>query len=129
MFTKNTPPANGLSEGPMMVACQWNMSSPTGPALQEVGGSFCRSFNSFRILFDAIDQTRSVPGGIRRGWRGIGAAAASLSSPRRAAATACRGGSGHKREEARSREERRTKRWEWRRRSAVARRLEREAEE
>jgi len=31
MFTKNTPPANGLSEGPMMVACQWNMSSPTGP--------------------------------------------------------------------------------------------------
>lgn len=46
---------------------------------------------------------RSVPGGIRRGWRGIGAAAASLSSPRRAAATACRGGSGHKREEARSR--------------------------
>jgi hypothetical protein len=31
MFTKNTPPANGLSEGPMIVACQWNMSSPTGP--------------------------------------------------------------------------------------------------
>jgi hypothetical protein len=31
MFTKNTPPAKGLSEGPMIVACQWNMSSPTGP--------------------------------------------------------------------------------------------------
>lgn len=25
------PPAKGLSEGPIMVACQWNMSSPTGP--------------------------------------------------------------------------------------------------
>lgn len=32
-------------------------------------------------------------------------------------------------EEARRREERRTRRWEWRRRSAVARRLEREEEE
>ena len=31
METRNTPPANGLSDGPMMVACQWNISSPTGP--------------------------------------------------------------------------------------------------
>ncbi|GMP52011.1 hypothetical protein CsSME_00018001 [Camellia sinensis var. sinensis] len=31
MVTRNTPPANGLSEGPIIVACQWNMSSPTGP--------------------------------------------------------------------------------------------------
>jgi hypothetical protein len=31
MFTKNKPPVNGLSDGPMIVACQWNMSSPTGP--------------------------------------------------------------------------------------------------
>ena len=29
---------------PMMVACQWNKSSPAGPALQDVGGSFCRSW-------------------------------------------------------------------------------------
>ena len=40
--------------------------------------------------------------GDQEGWRGVDAAAASLSS-RRAAATACRGGLGHKREEARSR--------------------------
>jgi hypothetical protein len=32
MFTKNKPPVNGLSDGPMIVACQWNMSSPTGPS-------------------------------------------------------------------------------------------------
>lgn len=31
MDTRNTPPENGLSDGPIMVACQWNMSSPTGP--------------------------------------------------------------------------------------------------
>jgi len=31
MFTKKTPPAYGLSGGPMMVACQWNISSPAGP--------------------------------------------------------------------------------------------------
>jgi hypothetical protein len=29
--TKKTPPAYGLSDGPMMVACQWNISSATGP--------------------------------------------------------------------------------------------------
>lgn len=34
---KNTPPAYGLSAGPMMVACQWNKSSPTGPAEQSAG--------------------------------------------------------------------------------------------
>lgn len=31
MFTRNIPPAYGLSGGPISVACQWNMSSPTGP--------------------------------------------------------------------------------------------------
>ena len=30
------------------------MSSATGPALHDVGGSLCRSFSSFKILFDAI---------------------------------------------------------------------------
>ena len=43
MAMKNTPPWYGLSWGPMMVACQWNRSSPAGPALHEVGGSFWRS--------------------------------------------------------------------------------------
>ena len=28
MFKKKTPPSKGLSEGPRMVACQWNGSSP-----------------------------------------------------------------------------------------------------
>ena len=32
MDTRNTPPANGLSAGPIIVACQWNISSATGPA-------------------------------------------------------------------------------------------------
>lgn len=31
MVTRNTPPEQGLSFGPMIVACQWNISSPTGP--------------------------------------------------------------------------------------------------
>eukprot|EP00540_Astrosyne_radiata_P016312 CAMPEP_0116853176 /NCGR_PEP_ID=MMETSP0418-20121206/17754_1 /TAXON_ID=1158023 /ORGANISM="Astrosyne radiata, Strain 13vi08-1A" /LENGTH=30 /DNA_ID= /DNA_START= /DNA_END= /DNA_ORIENTATION= len=30
-----------------MVACQWNMSSPTGPAEQLAGGSRARSSSSF----------------------------------------------------------------------------------
>lgn len=54
MVTRKTPPEYGLSDGPIIVACQWNISSPTGPALHEVGGSFCRSLSSFCILFDAI---------------------------------------------------------------------------
>lgn len=85
MFTKNTPPANGLSEGPIIVACQWNMSSPTGPALHEVGGSFCRSFNSFRILLDAIDQTRPATGrsGEGGGVSGSGGRRPLSLSPRR----------------------------------------------
>jgi len=29
--TRKTPPAYGLSGGPIIVACQWNMSSATGP--------------------------------------------------------------------------------------------------
>ena len=46
MSRKKTPPAYGESSGPMMVACQWNISSPTGPAEQFEGGSFPRSTNS-----------------------------------------------------------------------------------
>jgi hypothetical protein len=38
----------------MIVACQWNKSSPVGPALHDVGGSFCKSMNSFWILLLAI---------------------------------------------------------------------------
>lgn len=33
--------------GPMMVACQWNKSSPMGPAEQDEGGSLPRSANSY----------------------------------------------------------------------------------
>ena len=35
METKKTPPAYGLSGGPMIVACQWNMSSATGPTTRK----------------------------------------------------------------------------------------------
>lgn len=31
MVTRKTPPEQGLSDGPIIVACQWNMSSVTGP--------------------------------------------------------------------------------------------------
>jgi hypothetical protein len=44
----------GVSSGPIRVACQWNISSPTGPALQLAGGSFPRSHSSLLILFIAI---------------------------------------------------------------------------
>ena len=30
-MTKKTPPKYGLSDGPIIVACQWNISSATGP--------------------------------------------------------------------------------------------------
>ena len=43
---KNTPPTYGESSGPIIVACQWNISSPTGPAEQLAGGSFPKSTNS-----------------------------------------------------------------------------------
>jgi hypothetical protein len=32
-----------------MVACQWNMSSPTGPAEQFAGGSFPKSTSSVML--------------------------------------------------------------------------------
>ena len=54
MVRKKTPPWYGDSGGPMMVACQWNRSSPTGPALHWAGGSRPRSCSSLLILFRAI---------------------------------------------------------------------------
>jgi len=39
MERKNTPPAYGESGGPMIDACQWYKSSPTGPAEHDDGGS------------------------------------------------------------------------------------------
>ena len=54
MVRKKTPPWYGDSGGPMMVACQWNKSSPTGPALHCAGGSRPRSWSSLLILFRAI---------------------------------------------------------------------------
>lgn len=38
----------------MIVACQWNISSPTGPAEHCAGGSCARSFSSLWILFKAM---------------------------------------------------------------------------
>lgn len=35
MDTRKTPPAKGLSAGPIIVACQWNISSATGPVIKE----------------------------------------------------------------------------------------------
>lgn len=43
---KKTPPWYGLSGGPIIVACQWNKSSPTGPAEHWAGGSLPKSCNS-----------------------------------------------------------------------------------
>jgi len=37
-----------------MVACQWNKSSPIGPAEQDDGGSRPKSVSSLLILFNAI---------------------------------------------------------------------------
>ena len=77
MLRKKTPPSNGESEGPgrilyfrrillvsilrnffmiipRIVACQWNGSSPTGPALHWLGGSLLMSFSSLLILFKAM---------------------------------------------------------------------------
>lgn len=46
----------------MMVACQWNKSSPTGPAEHWAGGSLCKSVNSFWIRFSAILPRCRGPG-------------------------------------------------------------------
>eukprot|EP00437_Effrenium_voratum_P013438 CAMPEP_0181456184 /NCGR_PEP_ID=MMETSP1110-20121109/31141_1 /TAXON_ID=174948 /ORGANISM="Symbiodinium sp., Strain CCMP421" /LENGTH=50 /DNA_ID=CAMNT_0023580589 /DNA_START=105 /DNA_END=254 /DNA_ORIENTATION=+ len=37
-----------------MVACQLNMSSPTGPAEQFAGGSLAKSVNSFVMRLSAM---------------------------------------------------------------------------
>lgn len=37
---------NNIFTGPIIVAVQWKRSSPTGPALQEEGGSFSKSLSS-----------------------------------------------------------------------------------
>lgn len=48
MLTRKTPPAYGLSLGPMMVACQWNMSSATGPEQKP------KSNNSMIMALEAV---------------------------------------------------------------------------
>jgi len=60
MAKKKTPPEYGESEGPMMVACQWNRSSPIGPAEHDDGGSRPRSVSSLLILFNAIAKVLCV---------------------------------------------------------------------
>lgn len=51
---KNTPPWYGLSLGPIIVVCQWNISSPTGPAEHYAGESSTKSLSSLFIHFSAI---------------------------------------------------------------------------
>lgn len=46
METRNTPPANGLSVGPIIVACQWNMSSATGPEYKKKIMMRCRKITN-----------------------------------------------------------------------------------
>ena len=77
MVSENVPPAylfnvntldtgdlaktktNGESSGPMMVADQLLMSSPSGPALQLAGGSLAKSSLSFmmRLTLDILCST------------------------------------------------------------------------
>jgi len=56
MDRKKTPPWKGLSLGPMIVACQWNRSSPIGPAEHDEGGSRPRSVSSLLIRFNAMSE-------------------------------------------------------------------------
>lgn len=71
MRSEKHPSEYGLSGGPMMVACQWKRSSPTGPALQSAGGSRRRSSSSFEIRLSAIfDADKSLSGQILRGAGG-----------------------------------------------------------
>ena len=92
MFKKYTPPEYGDSSGPIIVACQWKRSSPTGPAEQFAGGSRPRS---------CVDNGARYDGGrVRRGG-GVGASLRAVAMARRmyrpssrAAAVACRGTGG-----------------------------------
>ena len=60
----------------MMVDCQWNKSSPTGPALQVEGGSLFRSCSSLLMRFVAdLCAERALSAEGRRGAGGQGAAA------------------------------------------------------
>jgi hypothetical protein len=60
MFSEKTPPWNGESEGPIIVACHVVKSSPTGPALQLEGGSFVKSNSSLLIRFSAMSDLLSA---------------------------------------------------------------------
>jgi hypothetical protein len=79
------PPAYGLSLGPMIVACQWKRSSPTGPAEQFAGGSFFKSSSSFMMRLLAIvwgvGGEQRLPGDRGTVKQGSGAGARVLSWP------------------------------------------------
>merc|ERR1711939_404409 len=66
MARKKTPPWNGESPGPIMVACQWKRSSPIGPAEHDEGGSRPRSVSSLLIRFNAIVLYLNVCEGVSR---------------------------------------------------------------
>lgn len=56
-----------LSIGPILIK---SLDVPV-PALQEDGGSLCKSLNSFRILLDAI-EANTLQGEEEVNWRGTG---------------------------------------------------------
>lgn len=58
METTNTPPVNGLSVGPIMVACQWNISSPTGP--DHITNSLESKYMILSLLNQLLNLSRCV---------------------------------------------------------------------
>jgi hypothetical protein len=63
MVTKKTPPAYGLSDGPMMVACQWNISSATGPVDVPTQAHFSQTDqnSSLNASFETLGVTTIHP--------------------------------------------------------------------
>lgn len=60
METRNSPPAKGLSAGPIIVACQWNISSPTGPVYKHNiilnNNKYHEKIQADRVLFYTTDH-------------------------------------------------------------------------
>jgi len=53
--TKKTPPAYGLSDGPIIVACQWNISSATGPVKGQ-RHAFKSDFDTLKLQYQFFIQ-------------------------------------------------------------------------
>ena len=54
-MTKKTPPAYGLSDGPIIVACQWNISSATGPVKGQ-RHAFKSDFDTLKLQYQFFIQ-------------------------------------------------------------------------